>query len=142
MMAGANVVDLAKKYVGLDPKGRIADADLRTRLARHKMDAKAHALTLARAVAEAKGNNNPGNAASVLKNSATHVAQTRAELTLEIMGAQGLGWQGDDFTREEIETVRGWLSGKAMSIYGGSAEIQNNIISKRILGLPETTQRG
>ena len=43
-------------------------------------------------------------------------------------------------TAEEIETVRGWLGGKAMSIYGGSFEIQNNIISKRILGLPDTTQ--
>jgi alkylation response protein AidB-like acyl-CoA dehydrogenase len=59
---------------------------------------------------------------------------------LEIMGSQGLGWQGEAFAREEIETVRGWLSGKAMSIYGGSAEIQNNIISKRILGLPDTTK--
>ena len=67
-------------------------------------------------------------------------AQTRAELTLEIMGHQGLGWQGAEFNPEEIETVRGWLSGKAMSIYGGSAEIQNNIISKRILNLPDTTQ--
>jgi alkylation response protein AidB-like acyl-CoA dehydrogenase len=36
--------------------------------------------------------------------------------------------------------VRGWLSGKAMSIYGGSQEIQYNIVSKRILGLPDTTQ--
>ena len=33
--------------------------------------------------------------------------------------------------------MRGWLGGKAMSIYGGSAEIQNNIIAKRILGLPD-----
>jgi alkylation response protein AidB-like acyl-CoA dehydrogenase len=104
------------------------------------MDARVHGLTLARAMAEAKGNNSPGNAASVLKNSATSVAQTRAELTLEIFGSQGLGWEGDAFTGEEIETVRSWLFGKAMSIYGGSAEIQNNIISKRILGLPDTTQ--
>ena len=95
---------------------------------------------LARAMAEAKGNNSPGSAASVLKNSATSVAQTRAELTLEIYGHQGLGWEGDAFSGEEIESVRGWLFGKAMSIYGGSAEIQNNIISKRILGLPDTTQ--
>ncbi|HEY9237100.1 MAG TPA: acyl-CoA dehydrogenase family protein, partial [Phenylobacterium sp.] len=80
------------------------------------------------------------NAASVLKNSATHVSQTRSELLLEIMGAQGLGWEGEAYSTEEIETVRSWLSGKAMSIYGGSAEIQNNIISKRILGLPDTTQ--
>ena len=40
----------------------------------------------------------------------------------------------------EIEAVRSWLSGRAMSIYGGSVEVQNNIISKRILGLPDTTQ--
>ena len=132
--------DIAKKYVGVDEKGRLADSDLRSRLSKHLMDAKVHGLTLARAVAEAKGSNNPGNAASVLKNSATSVAQTRAELTLEIYGGQGLGWEGDAFSGEELETVRSWLFGKAMSIYGGSAEIQNNIISKRILGLPDTTQ--
>jgi alkylation response protein AidB-like acyl-CoA dehydrogenase len=132
--------DVAKKYVEVDEAGRIADPDLRTRLTRHLMDSRVHNLTLARAMAEAKNSNSPGNAASVLKNSATQVAQTRAELTLEIMGGQGLGWGGGAFAPEEIEAVRGWLFGKAMSIYGGSAEIQNNIISKRILGLPDTTQ--
>jgi alkylation response protein AidB-like acyl-CoA dehydrogenase len=133
--------DIAKRYVGLDEDGRLADPDLRTRLIRHLMDARVHGLTLARAMAESKGNA-ATNTASVLKNSATAVAQARAELTLEIFGHQGLGWEGGEFSREEIETVRGWLSGKAMSIYGGSAEIQNNIIAKRILGLPETTQQG
>ena len=33
--------------------------------------------------------------------------------------------------------MRGWLGGKATTIFGGSHEIQNNIISKRILGLPD-----
>lgn len=132
--------DIAKQYVGVDERGRIADPDLRARVIRHQMDAKVHGLTLARAMAEAKGNNSPGNAASVLKNSATNVAQTRAELTLEIMGQQALGWEGEAFSSEELEAVRTWLWGKAMSIYGGSSEIQNNIISKRILGLPDTTQ--
>jgi alkylation response protein AidB-like acyl-CoA dehydrogenase len=132
--------DVAKKYVGADEHGRVADSDLRTRLTRHLMDARAHGLTLMRAVAESKGNSEPSNANSVLKNSATFVAQTRAELTLEIMGTQGLGWEGDAFAQEEIDSVRGWLSGKAMSIYGGSHEVQNNIVSKRILGLPDTTQ--
>jgi len=132
--------DIAKRYVGEDAKGRIADLDLRTRVTKNDMDAKAHALTVARAVAESRGSNSPSNAVSVLKNSATHVAQTRSELTLEIMGHQGLGWGGEAFRPEEMEAVRGWLFGKAMSIYGGSSEIQNNIISKRILGLPDTTQ--
>jgi alkylation response protein AidB-like acyl-CoA dehydrogenase len=132
--------EVAKKYVEVDEKGRIADPDLRTRLAEHLMHVKAHGLTIARAMAEARGNNTPSNAPSVLKNSASVIGQTQAELTLEIMGHQGLGWEGDDFAPAEIMAVRGWLGGKAMSIYGGSFEIQNNIISKRILGLPETTQ--
>jgi alkylation response protein AidB-like acyl-CoA dehydrogenase len=132
--------DIAKRYVGVDESGRISDTDLRIRLAQHLMDARAHGLTLARAIAESKGNAEPSNANSVLKNSATNVAQTRAELTLEIMGTQGLGWEGDAFSPDELESVRGWLGGKAMSIYGGSAEIQHNIVSKRILGLPDTTQ--
>ena len=132
--------DVAKRYLELDADGRIADTDLRTRLTQHLMDAQIHRLTLARAAAESKGASGATNAASVLKNSATNVAQTRAELTLEIMGHQGLGWEGEAFSKDEIETVRSWLGGKAMSIYGGSVEIQNNIISKRILGLPDTTQ--
>ena len=106
------------------------------------MHTRAHGLTIARITAEAKGNPEVSAAASILKNSATRVSQERAELTLEFMGHQGIGWEGDDFSEDEIEHVRGWLGGKAISIYGGSFEIQNNIIAKNILGLPETTQKG
>lgn len=134
--------DLAKRYVGTQDDGRLADPDLRMRLADHLMGAKAHGLTIARITAEARGNVEVSATASILKNSATQVAQTKAELVIELMGAQGLGWEGDAFTRPELDSVREWLSGKAMSIYGGSFEVQNNIISKNILGLPETTQKG
>ena len=127
---------MARRYMEVDDAGRLADAGLRARLARHQMDARAHSLTIARVRAEAK-NDGATNAASILKNSATNVAQARAELTLEIMGHKGLGWEGDAFSPDEINAVRGWLTGKAMSIYGGSLEIQNNIVSKRILGLPD-----
>lgn len=136
------IQEMAKEYVGTHEDGTLADADLRTRVTRHLMDAKAHGLTIARITAEARGNVEVSAAASILKNSATIVAQTKAELTLELMGAQGLGWEGEQFTETELGTVREWLGGKAMSIYGGSFEVQNNIISKNILGLPETTQKG
>ena len=104
------------------------------------VDAKAHALTLARAASEARGNQNPSAATSIMKNSGTRIGQEKAELTLELMGAQGLGWDGEAFTADEKSAVRGWLGGKATTIYGGSFEIQNNIISKRILGLPDSTK--
>ncbi len=48
-----------------------------------------------------------------------------------------LGRRGLLTRRAERAAVRGWLSGKATTIFGGSFEIQNNIISKRILGLPD-----
>ncbi|MDH3686930.1 MAG: acyl-CoA dehydrogenase family protein, partial [Myxococcales bacterium] len=134
--------DVAKEYVGVDDAGRLADADLRSRLTNHLMKAKAHALTIARVTAEARGNPKVSAAASILKNAASRVAQERAELTVELMGHQGLGWEGAGYTAEELAAVRVWLGGKAMSIYGGSFEIQNNIIAKNILGLPENTQRG
>jgi alkylation response protein AidB-like acyl-CoA dehydrogenase len=140
MAGGASIPDMAKKYVGLDEAGRIADSDLRTRIANHMMSARAHALTMQRVLSEARGNLNPSATTSIMKNSGTQIGQERSELTLEIMGHQGLGWEGDDFASDELSAVRGWLSGKATTIFGGSQEIQSNIISKRILGLPDPTQ--
>lgn len=134
--------DIAKRYVGTDANGALDDADLRLRLSDHLMDAEAHRLTIGRIAAEARGDVKVTAVASILKNSATDVAQTRSELMVELMGSQGIGWQGEEFESEELANVRGWLGGKAMSIYGGSYEVQKNIISKNILGLPETTQKG
>jgi alkylation response protein AidB-like acyl-CoA dehydrogenase len=126
---------VAKHYIGSDEKGRIADADLRARVTNHLMDTRAFMLTIQRSMAEAKGNASPSFTTSIMKNAGSRIGQDRAELLIEIMGNQGLGWDGEGFTRDELDTVRGWLGGKATTIYGGSAEIQNNIISKRVLGL-------
>jgi len=134
---GGSPAKMAKSYVGVDEKGRIADSDLRSRVIGHEMDAKAFQLTAFRMMAESKSNQGPSTATSILKNAGTKVGQDRAELIIEVMGSQGLGWEGDDFKPEELSSVRGWLGGKATTIFGGSQEIQSNIISKRILGLPD-----
>ncbi|WP_374574762.1 acyl-CoA dehydrogenase family protein [Phenylobacterium sp.] len=134
------LVDLAKEYVGVDEAGRIADIDLRTRIIMNEIEGRAFQQTAVRAMQEAKGNSGPSTATSIMKNAGTRWMQDKAELTLEIMGHQGLGWEGEAFTGAELAAVRGWLGGKAFTIYGGSQEVQNNIISKRILGLPDLTQ--
>jgi len=138
----APLPEMAKAYVGTDDKGALSDPDLRARLADHLMDARAHELTVARIRDESRGEVKVNAAASILKNSATRVAQTKAELALEIRGIQGVGWDGAPFAEDELAATREWLAGKASSIYGGSYEIQNNIIAKNILGLPEWTQKG
>jgi alkylation response protein AidB-like acyl-CoA dehydrogenase len=135
--------EVAKRYLDINDDGTLRDTDLRSRLADHLMESAAHDLTIARIMADARGGNVEVTAtASILKNSATDVAQTRSELLLEIMGNQGLGWEGSEYSVDELSAVREWLGGKAISIYGGSYEVQKNIISKNILGLPETTQKG
>jgi alkylation response protein AidB-like acyl-CoA dehydrogenase len=56
---------------------------------------------------------------------------------VEAMGAQGLGWEGDGFSGPEIIATRGWLRAKANSIEGGTSEVNLNVVSKRVLGLPD-----
>jgi alkylation response protein AidB-like acyl-CoA dehydrogenase len=136
MMTGARLPDVFESY----RDGDDGEEDVRIRMVANMIDAKAHALTLQRAVNDAKGNLNPSATTSIMKNSGTRIGQDKAELTLEMMGAQGLGWDGDEFSADERAAVRTWLSGKATTIFGGSFEIQNNIIAKRILGLPDPTK--
>ena len=128
MASTADIGTLARSHVGVDSAGRLVDLDLRHRIAEHQMEARTFALTHARAEAEARANTGPSNTASILKNAGAKVRADRAELMIELMGHEGLYW---------CEETRGWLRGKAGAIAGGSAEIQNNIIAKRILGLPD-----
>jgi alkylation response protein AidB-like acyl-CoA dehydrogenase len=137
--AGKTLKAIAHDYLEGE-EDDLGAVDLRNRVIAQALESKAHALTMKRASEEARGNLNPSATTSVMKNSSTRIGQDKAELTLEIMGSQGLGWVGEDFTAEERQAVRAWLSGKATTIFGGSFEIQNNIISKRILGLPDSTR--
>src|SRR6202041_2544051 len=124
------VEEYAKKYVGLDETGRLADADLRRRLIEHKMENKAFQLTGRRAADEAKSNQGPSAASSIMKYAGAKIAQERTELTIEAMGGAGLGWSGEGFDKDELASVRGWLRAKANSIEGGSSEINLNVVSK------------
>jgi alkylation response protein AidB-like acyl-CoA dehydrogenase len=139
VLAGPPIEALAKRYVGVDDLGRLMDADLRARLTSHLMDSKAHALTGERIALEAKSNRGPTAATSIMKNAGTMLRKEKAELAVEILGHQGLGWSGEAFTEGEINAMRVMLRSKSGTIAGGSQEVQNNIIAKRILGLPDTT---
>ena len=57
---------------------------------------------------------------------------------LAILGSRGLGWEGEGFNEQEIDTVRLWAMSKGMTIAGGSSEIQLNVIAKNVLELPQS----
>jgi alkylation response protein AidB-like acyl-CoA dehydrogenase len=135
--ASGDLAEIARRYVGADDAGRVADPDLRSRITRNKMDFQSFALTLSRVGAESRAGNGPSAATSIIKYAAAAFAQERSELMVEAMGAQGLGWEGEDFSDDERAAVRGWLRAKANSIEGGTSEVNLNVVSKRVLGLPD-----
>jgi alkylation response protein AidB-like acyl-CoA dehydrogenase len=135
--AAGDLGQIAKRYVGADETGALADADLRGRITRNKMDFQAFGLTTARIAAEARTSNGPSAATSIIKYAAAAFAQERSELMVEAMGARGLGWEGEGFSPGEITAARGWLRSKGNSIEGGTSEVNINVVSKRVLGLPD-----
>jgi len=135
--SSSDLGELAKSYVGVEASGRLADLDLRQRITRNKMDFQALRQTIGRTAAEARASNGPSAATSIIKYAAAESAKERSELMVEAMGSQGLGWEGEGFTPVELAAVHGWLRAKANSIEGGTSEINLNVVSKRVLGLPD-----
>jgi alkylation response protein AidB-like acyl-CoA dehydrogenase len=131
---GVELEEVAKHYVG-EKDGRIADPDLRARIAAHRMEAKAFSLTVRRVEEEAKAGKGVGPAVSIVKYAAAKLNQDRFELMVEAMGSQGLGWSGEGFTPDEIAATRAWLRSKGNSIEGGTSEVNLNVVAKRVLGL-------
>ena len=134
-LMGASLSDLAKKRCEVDESGALADKVLRDRIADFEIRWNSFLLTARRAMEESKAAGGVSEISSVLKKLGTKLGQERSELLIEIGGLQALGWDGEGFAQNELDAVRGWLFGKATTIYGGSTEIQNNIIAKRVLGM-------
>jgi alkylation response protein AidB-like acyl-CoA dehydrogenase len=134
--SGRKLEDVAKEYVGASG-GRIADATIRAKVTRHRMDDRAFQLTLGRSVEETKAGRADGNLSSMFKYYGTEQNKRKYEVLLQTMGTGALGWEGNAFTDRELATTRQWLRSKANSIEGGTSEVQLNVIAKRVLGLPD-----
>jgi len=132
---GLDLVEAAKKEIGVDASGKLADGDLRARIAHHRMDAHAFMLTVRRAETESKQGSGPSAAVSIIKYAAAKMNQERTELLVEALGLQGLGWEGEGFGKDELAVPRAMLRAKGNSIEGGTSEVNLNVVAKRVLGL-------
>jgi alkylation response protein AidB-like acyl-CoA dehydrogenase len=133
--AQREVVTRARKHLGV-AEGAIPDPLLRDDLASLGMLEEAFHLTLAR-IQQSAASGTPGPEGSITKIVGTELKQKRFELGMRVAGMQGLGWEGPGFEDDDLEYTRDWLRSRASTIEGGSSEIQKNIVSKRVLGLPE-----
>ena len=125
----------------------IDDERFREKLAAVEIELKALEMTQLRVVAaerqRAKGKPDP--ASSILKIKGSEIQQATTELLMEIAGPYVMPYEDerDDSLRNEPPAGPDWAAQVAptyfnwrkVSIYGGSNEIQKNIIAKAILGL-------
>ena len=143
--------ELAKE-VRQNGRPLIEDAGFRARIAKLQVQAKALELTQLRVVAKASGkaDGKPDPFSSVLKIKGTELLQDTSELIMDIAGPLAMpDWakELDMLNREsgdnEPQIGPDWagyaappyLMMRASSIYGGTNEIQKNILNKAILRL-------
>ena len=130
------LVDLVKREVGLE-NGALADPALRQRLAAQEMEARALSLTMRRAGEEARAGQTARDIGSLGKFRWANMVKSEQDIAMSAMGTQGLGWEGDGFEQTQLERTRAWLTTRADSIWGGTNEVQLNVIAKRVLEIPE-----
>ena len=131
-----SLVDIARRSLGA-PTGPLPDAALRDELAQLQMDRLCYGATIERSSDAARAGRGPGPETSMFKLYLSEVNQRGSDWRQRVVGAEGLGWDGEGFSEDELKVTRDWLYGKASTILGGTSEIQLNIIAKRVLGLPD-----
>jgi len=90
-----------------------------------------------RAAEEARAGQTERQIAMMSKFLWSELGKREQDLAMQLLGARGLGWSGDGFEKSELARTRRWLITRADSIWGGTSEIQRNIIAKRVLMIPE-----
>ena len=108
--------------------GAIDDAVIRDRLVRARME-----LEVIRQHALRTLGGEQGDSASVAKLLWAGWHRSLGELAMDVAGPSALA-VGDDYALDPLQTL--FLFSRADTIYGGSDEIQRNVIAERVLGLP------
>lgn len=124
-------------------KPLIEDPHFAAKLAALEIELMALEMTVLRVLA--KADHAPGPEASVLKVRGTDIQQMLTELMVEAVGPMALPFDPQYLEGEHEHSVAGdddaaplapyYFNYRKTSIYGGSNEIQRNIISQMILGL-------
>lgn len=127
--------DTAKLVDNFDSRGDIA-----RKIARLEIDLKALEITELRILSAVSGGGNPGPESSILKLNTVRLEQAINELSVDMLGYRGFAMDpiengSPDRADFVSSVVPRYLNNRAASIFGGSQEVQRNIISKMVLGL-------
>ncbi|CAI8424592.1 MAG: acyl-CoA dehydrogenase family protein [PS1 clade bacterium] len=122
----------------------LSSADFSRKIAELEVDLTALEYTELRTLAAESQGQGPGPESSILKIKGTEIQQRITELTMEAVGNYAAPWVpqldvGDNYLAIGPDQSHGvsqtYFNTRKTSIYGGSNEIQRNIIAKMVLGL-------
>ena len=122
----------------------LGDDDLIAKVSQLEIDIMALEFTELRLLSALEGGGNPGAESSILKIKGTEIQQRLTELFVEAAGEFAIPYGGPDGYGSNIkpngpeytnDALSKYLNMRKVTIYGGSNEIQKNIISKFVLGI-------
>jgi alkylation response protein AidB-like acyl-CoA dehydrogenase len=112
--------------------GQADDPRIRQLVAEARIGDRVHSQLIDRVSTGIRTGALPPTAGAIPSLFAATNTERRLDIGLEIAGADAGAWLGDDSDRWGVN----WLSRQSLSLGGGSNEIQRNIISERVLGMP------
>ena len=135
---------IAAQQPGSDGKPLLQDVRFRDRIAQVEIELMALEITNLRVISADMEGRAPGPEASLLKIRGSEIQQTLTELMMQALGHDALPFQHAAMDPAYTGEVTGpdygvplsgqYFNFRKTTIYGGSNEIQRNIISKMILG--------
>ena len=117
--------------------GRAGDARVRELIARAHVDLLVRGQLIDRVSRGIASGTMSPSCSSIIKLFGADVVIGRAEIGLELAGVDGVVWPLDGTEANQARALgRSSLSRQGVALGGGSNEIQRNIISERVLGMP------
>jgi len=117
-------------------RGAFDDPNFRDRFARLALDVEDHGALYARFADQVKRGETLGPDVSMLKIWITETAQEISELMIEVAGRDGATLGALSVGNHTVDVLGNFYKARPTTIYGGSNEVQRNILAKAVLGLP------
>ena len=118
-------------------RGAFGDPVFRDRFAQAALDVEDHAALYTRFADQLKRGETLGADVSMLKIWVTECFQRITELMIEAAGPDGGSLGPLHVGNVSVDVLASFYKARPTTIYGGSNEIQRNILSKTVLGLPD-----
>ena len=116
--------------------GVIADPAFRDRLAAASINVTALGALFNHAVELTNQQQSPGPESSIIKIFASELLQSLNELLVEAAGSHSVASKPLMTEDGPVDVTGSYFQSRRVTIYGGSSEIQRNVVARRVLNLP------